>query len=104
MSARAMMIAGAGSTEFGVLPPSGVAATAPAAAAPPMPDESVMKLEPVGAGSDSVLVACGMGSVATPADQQQVINELQSEVATLKKELADLKEQIAKLVQESAKK
>ena|SRR5215471_1757343 len=41
---------------------------------------------------------------ATPADQQQVINELQSEVASLKKELADLKEQIAKLVQDSAKK
>jgi len=48
--------------------------------------------------------AAAAAAVATPADQQQVINELQSEVATLKKELADLKEQIAKLVQESAKK
>jgi membrane-associated protease RseP (regulator of RpoE activity) len=40
---------------------------------------------------------------AVPADQQQVINELQGEVASLKKELADLKAQIAKLVADSAK-
>lgn len=41
---------------------------------------------------------------AATADQQAVINELQSEVASLKKEMADLREQIARLVQESAKK
>ena len=46
-----------------------------------------------------------VAAAATPADQQELINELQSEVASLKKELADLREQIAKLVQmESAKK
>jgi membrane-associated protease RseP (regulator of RpoE activity) len=44
------------------------------------------------------------GAAASPEEQQQVINELQGEVASLKKELADLREQIAKLVQESAKK
>lgn len=42
-------------------------------------------------------------ATAAPADQQQVINELQGEVASLKKELADLKAQIAKLVADSAK-
>jgi len=46
-----------------------------------------------------------VAAAATPADQQQLINELQGEVASLKKELADLRQQIAKLVEmEAAKK
>jgi|RhiMethySRZTD1v2_1073278.scaffolds.fasta_scaffold135397_1 membrane-associated protease RseP (regulator of RpoE activity) len=42
-------------------------------------------------------------AAATPADQEQVINELKGEVASLKKEMADLRAQIAKLVADSAK-
>jgi predicted metalloprotease with PDZ domain len=80
-----------------------IAATNPAAINMLRRGDQQMVLAPL-EGHAAPGAAAAAAAVATPADQQQVINELQSEVATLKKELADLKEQIAKLVQESAKK
>jgi len=80
-----------------------IAATNPAAINMLRRGDQQMVLAPL-EGHAAPGAAAAPAAVATPADQQQVINELQSEVATLKKELADLKEQIAKLVQESAKK
>jgi len=79
------------------------AATNPAAINMLRRGDQQMVLAPL-EGHPAPANAMAAAAAAAPADQQQVINELQSEVASLKKELADLREQIAKLVQESAKK
>ena len=79
-----------------------VAATNPAAINMLRRGDQQMVLAPLEGHPGPATAAAAVA--ATPADQQQVINELQNEVASLKKELADLREQIAKLVQDSAKK